>query len=648
MKRMISLFFACVFLLGFLGARDFAILVGIDDYEALVDLRYAEKDARDLAELLEELGFEVHLLTGNDANVPAIRAEIRRLSRLSSEYDLLFFAFSGHGIGGENMEQRGIYTRYMDPNYGDLPYSQQQLLQDLQGFRGDLVVMLDACFQGTVSRRLALVPLIDMQEAIDEGLLEMFIAASTSDQEAMDGASFHGQAIQNGITTYLLLKGIGGREADLNDDGQIFMGELASYIEMQAQSIESSIGQKPRAVVRMARQAFLQNLTPLDTPQPSGPSSPTFYMADWNWNPLQTFSQDHSGIMVVFSYENWTATHTLAEEWFMPSGESFSGPHVHPVGPKENGTMRIGFGFPFYVRPEALQVFLDNPGEWRVNLYFDDKWVDQLSFTFEDKLAIHPENMVKLSRGVFYMGNTRDDSEAESDETRHVVQLEYDFWIGKTEVTFDEYGAFCDWTGFPCPADQGWGRGQAPVINVSWWDAIAFCNWKSMKEGVPIAYDKQGNLLDAEGKVTSDITVVKGYRLPTEAEWEFAARGGHLEMGYDGERQDFKYAGSDTLNEVGWYNWNSGNRAHPVAQKKPNELGLYDMSGNVFEWCNDWYEPFTSEPQWNPVGPETGRMKVLRSGSWYYDAWYCRVSDRSLLAPENKGHYVGFRLAITD
>jgi len=249
--------------------------------------------------------------------------------------------------------------------------------------------------------------------------------------------------------------------------------------------------------------------------------------------------------------------------------------------------------------------------------------------------------MVLVKGGTFQMGNTRGDSEGDSDEKPvHTVRLSYDYYMGKTEVTFNEYDAYCEVMGKNKEDDEGWGRGNRPVIGVSWYDAIAYCNWLSEKEGLSKAYDSIGNLLDKNGRQTTDITQVEGYRLPTEAEWEYAARGGHKRTSAT------KYAGSNSISTVAWYRDNSGRKNHEVGQKAPNELGLYDMSGNVWEWCHDWYDDYPSTNQTNPTGSDSISFRVLRSGSWGNDADLCRVAFRGHGSPDD-GNYLGFRIART-
>jgi len=246
-------------------------------------------------------------------------------------------------------------------------------------------------------------------------------------------------------------------------------------------------------------------------------------------------------------------------------------------------------------------------------------------------------NLLLVEKGSFTMGDT---DGASDEKPTHKVTFTYNFYIGKYEVTFDEYDAFCSATGKSKPNDQGWGRGSRPVINVTWWDAIDYCNWLSEKEKLPKAYDSNGNLLDKDGRVTTDITKVLGYRLPTEAEWEFAARGGNKSRGY-------QYAGSSTVGDVAWYDSNSGGKTQEVGKKAPNELGIYDMSGNVWEWCSDWYGNYSSSAQTNPYNSTAGSYRVYRGGSWRNFATSTRVAFRGGDSPTAANYRLGFRIART-
>jgi formylglycine-generating enzyme required for sulfatase activity len=186
--------------------------------------------------------------------------------------------------------------------------------------------------------------------------------------------------------------------------------------------------------------------------------------------------------------------------------------------------------------------------------------------------------MVYVPTGEFWMGSP-DGEGSNSEHPRHMVHLDA-YYINKYEVTFEQYDKFCEDANRRKPSDFGWGRGKRPVIDVSWDDATAYAQW-------------------AEN------------RLPSEAEWEKACRAG--------SETKFPFGNNPSaLGEYAWFSDNSEYQSHPVGKKRPNSWGIYDMLGNVWEWCADWFDRnyYASSPRDNPAGPSSGRLRVLRGGAW--------------------------------
>ena len=225
-----------------------------------------------------------------------------------------------------------------------------------------------------------------------------------------------------------------------------------------------------------------------------------------------------------------------------------------------------------------------------------------------DTLSI---NMMCVEGGTFMMGAMEGDTQAHANEKpAHEVTLTYDYYIGQTEVTQALWKAVMGNNPSTMIGDD------LPVNNVLWEEADAFVKRLSQMTGYT-------------------------FHLPTEAEWEFAARGGKENKGY-------LYAGSDDVNEVAWYADNSGGTTHAVGTKKPNELGIYDMSGNVIEWCSDWLGPYSAEAQVNPIGPATGAYHVYCGGCWYLPANVCRCTHRRQTTAGYGEAAVGFRVALRE
>lgn len=216
--------------------------------------------------------------------------------------------------------------------------------------------------------------------------------------------------------------------------------------------------------------------------------------------------------------------------------------------------------------------------------------------------------MIRVDGGSFRMGGFIDDEDSYPHERpRHDVSVS-PFLIGETQVTQELWEAVMG--GNP---SQFKGKNK-PVESVSWNDCVDFIHKLNELTG-------------------------KHFRLPTEAEWEFAARGGRFSKNYT-------FSGSNDRNEVAWQPENSGHTTHEVKTKKPNELGIFDMSGNVLEWVDDWFGEYPDNTQTDPTGPSYGRYKVLRGGSWYNPSSFCRVSFRNYMEPECVNFMYGFRLAL--
>lgn len=302
-------------------------------------------------------------------------------------------------------------------------------------------------------------------------------------------------------------------------------------------------------------------------------------------------------------------------------------------------------------------------------------------------LTVYAVDMVYVKGGTFMMGN----DEGEDDEKPvHEVKLS-DYYIGKYEVTYREYLEFLNdvnvaadgtYNGhevvdiisysilgyknnhFYIKNDRLARSKDCPVVEVTWWGAVEYCNWLSEKENLAKAYNNNGYYINKNGDIAEEVTEVEGYRLPTEAEWEYAARGGTKSKGY-------KYAGSNDLDEVGWYWRNSGDkyltenleklddleladlifdnncRNHPVGEKKSNEIGIYDMSGNAAEWCHDnYYENgYEYHTYKDPCIQDTDLRFVIRGGEWDKEAYICEVSRRDRSSASYSYFALGFRLA---
>ena len=233
---------------------------------------------------------------------------------------------------------------------------------------------------------------------------------------------------------------------------------------------------------------------------------------------------------------------------------------------------------------------------------------NDISIPVKDGISI---DMVKVEAGTFMMGATLEMENPFSwEKPVHQVTLTRDYYMGKYEVTQALWKAVMD-------SNPSYFKGDnLPVEQVSWNDCQEFI----------------GKLNDLTGRK---------FRLPTEAEWEYAARGGKKSRSY-------QYSGSSNISDVAWYDGNSGSKTHPVGMKQANELGIYDMGGNVHELCQDWYGSYVSSSQTNPTGAVSGSDHVYHGGSWHNNARYCRSSYRYYVTPGSRYGNLGLRLVLSE
>jgi len=220
---------------------------------------------------------------------------------------------------------------------------------------------------------------------------------------------------------------------------------------------------------------------------------------------------------------------------------------------------------------------------------------------------------VYIPPGSFVMGSPESEPNRYPDERQHRVEIRKGFWLGKYEVTFAQYDVFAKATHHVRPLDEGWGRGNRPVMNVKWFEAVEFTQWLSRKSGMHC-------------------------RLPTEAEWEYAARAGTTTA----------YSWGDDPADFPDYAWNTTNangRTHPVGLKKPNPWGLYDMHGNVWEWTASVYSEHYDGSELKGSDFRSKAKRVARGGAWYFYPKGMRSADRRIYSPFLHWSYIGFRVA---
>jgi formylglycine-generating enzyme required for sulfatase activity len=608
MKKQIMLVMALILGLAFTlqaqTGKKVALVIGNSAYQVdsgQARLTNPSYDADGMARALRGLGFEV--IVKKDLNKDAFYEAIDSFYDRSSKAEVAIFYYSGHGLEYQKQNYLIPVDAKVDREYQvqTATVAVDHVLRTMEsaGAKANILI-LDACRNNPFAGKFKSASWGLADQKVPEGTIAVF--ATAPGEKALDG-----KAGEMSVFTQSLIRRL--------TDPVSFM-DMISYV---ASDMKRELG---------------------------GKQSP--YIAGILNAPLYLGITDRAGGTVL-------ATANKAGEVWVDG--------VKAGRIKAQGELTI----------EGVA-----PGETEIEFRYDDGTKEAITILVSRGSTVNvkgryssslPANMVYVPGGKFTMGDTAGGGYGD-EKPLHEVTLS-SFLMGKYEVTVGEFRAFVSDTGYKTSAElrgksyvytrSGWeekagaswknpGFSQSekdPVVCVSWYDAVAYCNWLSGKEGKQAAYSYEGKGRDfrswpsgwnteTHNKISADWSA-NGYRLPTEAEWEYAAKGGVA-------KQTVAYAGSASVDVVAWYRENSGNTTHPVGQKKANALGLYDMSGNVWEWCWDWYGSYGGGSQSDPRGRSSGDYRVLRGGSWDSDSVYLRASRRGSGLPWFSCTDYGFRV----
>jgi len=572
-------FSAAFFLFPQSDDRRTALLIGNSLYKD-APLKNPSNDARDLSQALKELGFAVTTLI--DADREKMYNGIRDFGKELAKGGTGLFFYAGHG-----MQVKG--ANYLIPVGTDIQSEDEVPFQTIDAnlvlskmeSAGNRVniVMLDACRDNPFAKSFRSTSRGLSVVEAPRGSLIVYATAPGS--VAADGTG------RNGIFTGALLESI------------------------RTPGIDAEL------MLRQVRQKVMSETVNAQVPWTSSSLTGSFYFAGkaGGGESAPVTDAKKPVLKVEKSYGSVTVEVKTRGTLFL-NGSSMGELAAGSSGRLEN----IEAG------PANLEMrYTDGKTETRT-VEVPKNAAAAVSFSYIERLKILG-NMVLIEGGTFRMGDAFESGE--SDTPLHPVTVS-SFYLGKYEVTQKEWREVMGTNPSVFKGDD------LPVEHMSWYDAVQYCNKLSVMKGLDPCYTISGT------NVACDFSK-NGYRLPTEAEWEFAAKGGIRSSGY-------RFAGSNSVDTVGWYSGNSGAQTHPVGRKKANELGLFDMTGNVREWCWDWFGLYTSASQTDPVGASSGNDRLgydrlLRGGSFYDDEHSVRATYRDRYMPAVLYHQNGFRVA---
>jgi len=579
-----------------------ALLIGVNQYHLLANLLYARQDAEAVAEALcKHCGF-----SGQDITLMTCQSEgaSRGLSRYiehalmnltdERDVDLLIFGFWGHGFAPVPGRRYlcGVDTAENDLERTAISFDVVKAKLAQVG-AADTLLLLDCCQNRPPGRSAAAEPMTEGEEAALASMARDIQAASR-------------EKVRDSVSTVAILNACceGQRAYEWTQRGHgIFTAHLLDAFDQGFGSIAPLASWLFDRVAKTSRDLHQQLQTPYVTIEGKGdiilPIVPS---------PRRIASADASGVVELLEEPK------LRIETDPPGcSVSLDG---KPVGispasvPLSSGKHRVTAekaGFKTWDRT----VSFDGKGDATLEIELAVLPTRQPGDVVENSIGM---KLAWIPLGEFLMGSPKDEEGRSANEgPQHRVVISKGFFMATTPVTQDQYKTVMG------KNPSHFKGSDLPVEQVSWEDAVEFCSKLGKKEG-------------------------RGYRLPTEAEWEYACRAGTTTRFYFGDYDD-------DLGYHGWFDSNSGSKTHTVAQKKPSAFGLYDMHGNVLEWCSDWYDAdyYSNSPEVDPRGPKTAKeYRVLRGGSWYHGPGSCRSANRFRYSPDGRISNFGFRVVLLD
>ena len=614
--------------------KKYAILVGVNDYEVLYNLRFAVNDINLIRDQLQSMGFERdHIFTlsseSDMANTPTrahIMDRINRVLKEAGPNDMIFLALAGHGVQiGEN-----IYFCPQDTR-NEIEWSAVSITGIIKRLEKCPArfkwMVIDACRNNPFKDRAGHPNTRGIQK-IDNPPKGLIILQSCAENEE----SYEDEEFGHGIFSYNFVEGLKGG-ADADKDGNLTLTEVCKY------TIEKTVD--------MSMQRFHKNQHPYMTGELSD-----FIIADdllidgitrEEWQKAESLYQD-----ACLSRERGELSEALVEisEAIEITEEAFPGSARRKIYLNEE--KRLTEAIAGQLAKEAADLFDEGDytsalGKIDESLAMNDTEMSQrFKRQIEEKIA-NPGTAPTDETPIFSSGQWENVSPAIETKTLTVKDVEFTFcWCPEGSFTMGssdgEVGRYDDETEHRVTLSRGFWLLETEVTQRMWKNVMGENPSKNKGDDLPVECVSRSDCQKFIDEFNTVAEIPEGYEasLPTEARWEYACRAGSTGP----------YAGTGKLAEMGWYLGNSGKKTHEVKEKKPNAWGLYDMHGNVCEWCLDWKDDYAKSSAEDPEGPESGTFRVLRGGSWSDYAENCRSARRWRHRSTYRSETLGFRLAL--